>query len=1110
MKLLSLVSQGDVSEYSKKELANLKAQYNELATQRESILERQNEELSKLFPDTGGTNASYNAALYNFSVNIIKNNKGTKSKDFKTTKEATEFIKENHKNDVIKLKDGSEVIGWYESLSEADKKTFDTGAWGGLNIGNNIYTNRQSIYNTIANGDLRAGQIAAMSPLHELGHIQTTKAGIIKDGEFVGDAEAMISGVKQEISNLFNQKKVSAEDYKFFQDRMAQYTDANTGQVDADELIQLIGDLTNMGILPRSSFNSIFEIKNFVSNLMKRFNGDSEMYFRFDKPENVFGFVNSWTNKAIKGQQLAGIEDDEEDGSSAKMKPSKSIIKSTPLEAINALVPNTVKTQAEYFSPRVFNPIYNALEDNGVISNYIKSKSPSKEVASKTIESIRERLINFDPEATRKNKGNAEPITFGEFIFANTNFGKLDAKKALFKESQEDSNKIDIDSEQAKGIAVVESSAKKAEAPEYRKIIDSNVLFKDVVSNVKAKVLKTVRTLKSKLDANVSKNKTVTPIIAEIKKEMGKQADIDLKKAIGGKANGQMERFLIKNKKAILENMTTTWLTKAIPGAIQKMVNGNWTSDWSGKKIDRESTKTDNAGRTSGAEMIRRKPNVANMSDAEFLGYFLDSKGDPIRGRKESLAKAMAEEISLEIFNRELQDENSEISKAFENNQQLKGVVLAESYVAEVSKQIERGNVKFSKTLNSVEGGVNYFVKEINTAEFKRLLIDTGDLKMTIGIHFKDKFKAGLLSSIVREVAKNNVAKNFEFHIKKSGKETATTMVVDYISEDLFTPSEYASILAKLGLKSGYDLRSLSAVNQGRLASLWLKSVLGENKFIRGFYRALSGPARLAGFELKNDPNSIVVLESDIKQQSKNARNGLFNSVRDIAKALGILSTKNIFRNSEQTRKNWWFSGKFNKLSDQGKKEYLQELYKEGQIDKDILIEAMDLLRKGYANGDVSLTGVQMLWVGQFADMTGVGKAAAAPRMIPVIKMSDGSFKIATHADLLKAGLAYSKDPYVLEHMIPAKEIATLSLQYILTGDISIRNDLIKKLENYDTSILPKKLDDTLKQERGTQEMMGIDYKIGDSPVDTRYDGLGIMFYDAKERHLCGFSSCVF
>ena len=57
----------------------------------------------------------------------------------------------------------------------------------------------------------------------------------------------------------------------------------------------------------------------------------------------------------------------------------------------------------------------------------------------------------------------------------------------------------------------------------------------------------------------------------------------------------------------------------------------------------------------------------------------------------------MAEEISLEIFNTELQNENSEISKAFEQNQTLKGVELLDNYIVEVAKQTERGNAKFSK-----------------------------------------------------------------------------------------------------------------------------------------------------------------------------------------------------------------------------------------------------------------------------------------------------------------------------------------------------------------------------------------------------------------------------
>jgi predicted kinase len=240
---------------------------------------------------------------------------------------------------------------------------------------------------------------------------------------------------------------------------------------------------------------------------------------------------------------------------------------------------------------------------------------------------------------------------------------------------------------------------KKEEAPKYKSLSESRVVSKDAVIDIKKKVLSTVRTLKSAINASVSINKTVTPLIAEIKKELGKQVDINLKEEMGGKKDAVLEKYLLKNKKAILENMTTTWLMTAMPQAVQKQVDGKFTSDWEGKKIDREKTTTNQAGKTSGADIVRRRPNVANaLSDADFLAYIIGKDGNPIRGRKESLAKAMAEEISLEIFNTELQNEDSDISKAFENNQALKGVVLADNYIAEVAKQSERGNVKFSLT----------------------------------------------------------------------------------------------------------------------------------------------------------------------------------------------------------------------------------------------------------------------------------------------------------------------------------------------------------------------------------------------------------------------------
>lgn len=407
------------------------------------------------------------------------------------------------------------------------------------------------------------------------------------------------------------------------------------------------------------------------------------------------------------------------------------VSETSTIAKINNLVPKEIKTAEEYKRDRrVQLAIDKAFKANGIISNIVKGRFGAGELGRATLKSVKERALKYNPAAKRKKAGNNQPVTFAEFIFSNVNFGKLDAAKKLAIEAADKKNKTDLDNKEAQS-KIAEDDTVKKDRPKFRKLIDSNVLPGFTIKEIGGKLTKVLKVLKSKLDAKVSINRSVSPVIAEIKKAMGKQADIDLKEAMGGKKDGKLQKWLLKNKKAVLENMTTTWLMGAIPKAIQKSVGGsykvdsngtrvkdsygdfifvpNFTSDWQGKNIDREKTSTNKSGKTAGGDIVRRLPNIANaLSDADFVGSVLQdvsidadgkmTSGAPIRGKKESMAKAIAEEISLEIFNKELQDENSEISKAFENNQAALGVVLGDAFLEDVARQSERGAVKFSKT----------------------------------------------------------------------------------------------------------------------------------------------------------------------------------------------------------------------------------------------------------------------------------------------------------------------------------------------------------------------------------------------------------------------------
>lgn len=969
-----------------------------------------------------------------------------------------------------------------------------------------------------------------------------------------------------------------------FAKRLDQYKE-DPNNVKAEEVITLFSDALATGDI---KFNENVFTK--IGDVIRRALQAVGVNVKFNTGQDVYKFVKDYNKSVSKGKlskaqikASKGIKGDlvtESVASTAKAGIKESKPAATTLETINALVPIEVTSQEQYFDRKIFNPIYKATEPNGVISNYIKSKSPSKEVAEKTIASVQERLVNYDPTAERKKAGNKQPITFGEFIFANTNFGKLDAKKALFKESETAKKTTDLDTKEAQS-KIAEDDAVKKDRPKFRKLIDSGVLPGVTTKEIGSKLAKVLKVVKSRLDTKVSINKSVSPLIAEIKKAMGKQADIDLKEAMGGKADAKLQKWLLKNKKAVLENMTTTWLMGAIPQAIQKSVGGtykvddagtrvkdsygdfiftpNFTSDWQGKTVDREKTSTNKSGKTAGGDIVRRLPNIATaLNDADFVGSVLQdvsidadgkmTSGAPIRGKKESMAKAIAEEISLEVFNKELQNENSEISKAFENNQAALGVVLVDNFIEDITRQSERGTVKFSKKAIKLEVVPN-IIEGINTERFKnRFITNAENTKNEIPLytslieHFQGfpikNLKVSDLRIIAAELSKDYTFNPFgERGIKRIQETEGVLKTLKYIQENtkegLTRGNSYATAQQIIqGVDTKLDEKTLQGLNEGRAAVKKVVDVLVAQGFtgneIKNIFVAVYSPSGLGGFKgkLNKDgktratPDSDILVESDLglpnyKKDTKTGipttqvenRGSFMVSVADFEQNFlkGIEMGDKVSTRTDAYTKNFWSKDDsvYNRLDNKGKKEYLQELQEGKKEYQASLIKFIEAVNKA----GISPAAQRTLIRSPFAAMDGLGKITSAPRWMPA--KLDGT--LLGLKDLVKLGFGRKDgkvDKGVFEHTKPANRMAIAAYIYSMTGKKADLDILIEELSDFDTAFITEGMDKGLVRNK-LQSLMGLNYVRGAGVMTTRYAEMiqemnkaGVTFYDAKTNTL--------
>jgi predicted kinase len=350
-------------------------------------------------------------------------------------------------------------------------------------VGNEIIVVEPNVILGINNAETALEKsMISYAPLHELQHIYDISSGLIVDNEVIESQAVVVQNIETELQSLYDQGKITEEDYTLIRKRINDYSidkngelrdkaalskfgkrfkDLNEAQqdemlktypkkvsVDLMELLTIAGELKNAGILKENSTDLLLSLKLMLNGLSNRYFKKGAMFFKLNSTSDVLGYIDSF-QRSTRNQTL--ILGPEEEAKNAKF--------SSALESINNLIPSDVKTKEDYQEfvrdRKRFAPLGKALEENGVISNYVKSKSVGDEYID-AMESVTDRVIGlrgiFNPERLRKDGTKVGKEAFGEFIFANTNFAKRDAKKALAIRKIESDKTTSIDTKEVREI----------------------------------------------------------------------------------------------------------------------------------------------------------------------------------------------------------------------------------------------------------------------------------------------------------------------------------------------------------------------------------------------------------------------------------------------------------------------------------------------------------------------------------------------------------------------------------------------------------------------------------------------------------------------------------
>jgi len=397
-------------------------------------------------------------------------------------------------------------------------------------------------------------------------------------------------------------------------------------------------------------------------------------------------------------------------------KTSEKQSRSSLIEDINKLQQGAT-TKAEFQQSNIFNNVFKAIQPGGAINNYIRSLQMSREKTQETIESVTDRLINFDPAAKRKDGTVIGPEGLGEFIMANVGFGKLDAAKSLAVKAEKAKKTTTIDAKEAKELEdkpTTKTQTKQGpKARVLKSLADININNREVISSTaRAEINALIEQNPKNLEEKISKiiDKEITKAV---KAQMGKISNVKGEVVV----SEEYKAFIALNYENIVKSLDVTTIKNNYKTLFELTEIGK--EDRKTKKSDKPSLKKDSNYRKGIFKIETNK--------AKFTKFFTEGGYTTLLARQKGLANQIAKGIVENVVNNEIINNSSDVNTVLKSKLKDFGNILNKQ------KNEVRGNyadqIKFSKTVAKKHALDQVFlVEEISKKGYNKVFKNDGKI----------------------------------------------------------------------------------------------------------------------------------------------------------------------------------------------------------------------------------------------------------------------------------------------------------------------------------------------------------------------------------------------